>query len=884
MKESSILSAMRSIRTRFGLVTACTLLGLLSAFYMGGRYILVHMIRQAEQDIQVIGNDIKAIVYSELGELQSRVSKAAREAPGEAELSNDFLQAQLGPFSAEETPINLAVLLASDGSFKEGVFLTPGEPLQTVEAHAMQAYLSATASLIASSSADRPLSGLITFQSKPLFFAVAPLKGPAEGDRGYLAFGSQFHNLSLVTRINAATHGMQVALSDQRPTKPDAEEQMPTRLAPVFQEALNFYSGGRWHLGENTFEAVLPVNDILGKEVSSISIRLPGTFSSIANIALGWLTSFIAFVGILFVVPIFWLQTRIVLNPLSIFARQIKEIGEKHLDGDGAALEWPRNDEFGMLAKSVNEMMQALASKTRQNTQSEMRQKALIAGMPDCLCVFDPQANVVMIHKQPDYAHPIPGLMSGRPISPPLFPDSDCEALRKAIEEAFASERIQMVMISCRDTDGSYRHFETRISRMDTCFALVILRDVTKEWRERETREQVEDRLAKVEKMESLGTLAAGIAHDFNNILAIIQNTIDSTWQMPAAHEKEALGTIRQATTKGATLTRELMTYAGHTRITFKREDPNALILDLEKLMGGVIASNVILELKLTPGLPQIDADPHQFWKIIINLLKNASEAMNGSSGNIRISTYPLELTGQNVGDFFSTHALMLGRGVVFQVDDTGSGISKEVLSRMFEPFFSTKAMGRGLGLATVFGIVDAHNGGIAIASEPGKGTSFRVWLPMAKEPAVATAPQPQAHDASERAAAPAPAAGASRPLVLLVEDDRSILQATTMLLRSLNVDALTASSKREALALFRKHADAITLILLDAQIGQLDNVRLLGALRLRKPGVPTVIISGHSEMKIKQMFGSEAYDGFLSKPYTRNELKTAIAQLTGLK
>ena len=895
MKDSSIHTALRSIRTQFGLVTACTLLGLLTAFYVGGRYILVKMIRQAEQDIQTIGTDIKNIVYGELTHLQ-QVANATARTPSlsDGTITPDFLQSQLKAASGT-APVILAIALEPDGTFKDGYSLLPGEAVHIVGASEISPYFAPSSPFITAIRNEFPAPGIITFHRQPIFIAVAPVKARDSTIKGFLVLGSLLRNATLVDRITAATPGMQIALADRphlrQPLAALSKDHLQHQ-SPVFNDMLTYYSGGRWHLGENTFEAVMPITDVLGQEVTSISIRLPGSFSSLASIALGWLTSFIACVGIVFVLPIFWLQTRIVLNPLSKLSKQIKEIGQHHLDGDHAALVWPKDDEFGILAQSVNEMLAALASKTKQNIRGEQHQRALIAGMPDCLCVCDKDANIVTIHKQPDYAHPIPGLITGRPISPPLFPDNDCEAFRVAVREAFSADRIQMVIISCREADGTYRHFETRISRLDESIALVVLRDVTKEWRERETREQVEDRLAKIQKMESLGTLAAGIAHDFNNILAIIQNTVELTWENPGENEREAVGTIRQATGKCAALTHELMTYAGHTRIAFKREDPNAMILDLEKLMNGVIASNVILDLKLTPGLPQIDADPHQFWKVIINLLKNASEAMNGASGHIRISTYPLTLTDENAADFFSTQALSHGRGVVFQIDDTGSGIPKEVINRMFEPFFSTKAVGRGLGLATVFGIVDVHNGGIAIASEPGKGTSFRVWLPVAKDTTSSPStppplPKPKHEAVAVAAAAPSVAAttpSALRPCVLLVEDDRSILQSTCIVLRSLNVDVLAASRQREALALFRKHADSVCLILLDSQTGNLDNVRLLSAFRLRKPEVPAVIISGHSEEKIREMFASESYNGFLSKPYTRSELKATLVRFTGLK
>lgn len=883
----------RSIRTKFGLVTGGILLGLLFVFYLGGRYILVHMIREAEKEIQVIGSDIKSVVYTELSQLQQTAFQAAQGLSQlGTPLTQESLQNLLVPF-AGRTPINMAALFSANGQFQSGCFLMPGSPLEAISASAMQPYISQSSPLLDQIKLRKSAAGMISYQSKPLFIALVPVTSSTD-TTAFLLVGSLLRNNPLLSRINETTRGMQIAVSDRRISKSSALSIDPAKLhdiAPIFPATLNFCSGGRWHLGENTFEAVLPIQDILGKEVSAISIRLPRTFSSLANIALGWLTAFVASVGIVFVLPIFWLQTRIVLNPLTSLANQIRNIGDHHLDGNCTYLQWPGKDEFGLVVQSVNGMLDALSRKTQHICQIEQRQRALIAGMPDCLCVFDTNGNLVAIHKQPDYVHPIPGLITGRPITPPLFPESDCEALRKAIAETFRTEKIQMVIISCRESDGSYRHFDTRISLMDAFFALVILRDVTLEWREREARQQAESRLIKIQKMESLGNLAASIAHDFNNMLAIIQNTLDLTWEQPCPNKEEdvAVSTIRQAASKGAALTRELMTYAGQTQTIFKRDDPNSLILELEKLMGGVIAPNIALELKLTPGLPKVDADPHQFWKVIINLLKNASEAMNGARGHISIGTYAFEMTETNRDDFFSTQELIPGPGVVFQIDDTGSGIPRDMIERLFEPFFSTKSVGRGLGLATVFGIVGSHNGGIAIDSEPGKGSTFRVWLPAIKASDLR-------HSASEAAVSsdralpeaalqPHPAVLAPpKPCVLMVEDDQAILQTTRILMRSLGAEVLTAASKREALALFRKHADTINLILLDAQIGSLDNVRLLATLRMRKSGIPTIIVSGHTETRIREMFATEPFNGFISKPYTTEDLWSTLSPFITLK
>ncbi len=863
------------------------LLSLLLSVYLGGRYILVQMIRQTEENIRVIGSDIKRMVFDELHRLQRLTAdEAARFARVGPALTDELLREQLG-LKSRGSAIDMAVLLAHDGRLIRGYARFPETPLREVAAADLQPYLATNSPLHEALRREQLQPGILVCGAQPFFYALAPLPGAEGGSQGVLMLGSHIQSAFFLKRVSEATPGLQVSLVRARIAREAGQAgRADGRRAGGVQELLTYAAGGNWHLGSNAFEAEIPVADILGNTVTAITIRLPGSFSAVASVALGWLTCFIACVGIVFVLPMFWFQSRILLNPLSRLTAQIQEIGEHHLDGQCPAIAWPHHDEFGVLAMSVNEMVAALARKTRQNEQSEQSQRALIAGMPDGLCVFNSQAQLVSVRKQPDYAHPIPGLVMGLPVSPPIFPASDCEAFRQAMGVAFRTDRIQMMMLACREADGSYRHFETRISRMDDVLAVVVLRDVTKEWRERAAREHVEAHLAKVQKMESLGTLAAGIAHDFNNILAIIQNTVELNWELPGHGELEALGTIRQATDKGAALTRELMTYAGNTRTAFKRQDPNAMILELKTLMGGVVAQNVILDFRLAPGLPPVDADPHQFWKVLINLLKNASEAFEGAGGRITISTGLLTLTQQSAADFFSSRPLPLENGVLFQVEDSGPGIPPEVITRLFEPFVSTKAVGRGLGLATVFGIVDVHSGGIAITSEPDQGTCFRIWLPTAKaaDGAATASAVPSAGaravgvgTESSGARDTARGAVASGPLVLLVEDDPAILRTTRIVLRSLGVDALTAASQREAQTLFSQHADALRLLLLDAQAGSLDNVRLLSILRLRRPDIPTVILSGHPEEQIREMFANEHYDAFLGKPYTRDELRATL-------
>lgn len=895
MKAKDILLDLKSIRTRFGLITGSGLLILLLVFYLGGRYILVNMIRDAEKSIQLIGSEVKNIVYNEVGDLQKATVQIAKGLTQTKDGDvGKYLLSKIDPLSAK-MPINLLIWLGKDGSFRQGYFRLTDMPMENIVQQDILSYLDNLPLLLNPPQTEHVISGVIAFRNSPFFIAVTPIR-QSNGDlTGFLMAGSRFTTPTILSRINQVTHGMQVRVVD-RPQKTFKKNQTSSiqendKLAPIFNSAMNYSAGGMWHFGENAFEAVIPLQDILGRQVTTISIQLPQSFSSLAQIALGWLTFFVASVGIVFIIPVFWFQGRIILNPLARMSEQIRRISNSNFDNTCQKITWTHNDEFGMLAKSVNHMLDTLVLKKQQVGLIEQRQRALIAGMPDGLCVFDADGCLVAVHKQPDYAYPIPGLVAGHQLKSTAFQERDCVALRQAISSSLESGKVQVVQLNCHSTAHGQRQFETRVCRMESSLALVIFRDITAELNEREARLQMEERLVKIQKMESLGNLAAGIAHDFNNILSIIQNTVDVAWEKPNRETQEAIDTISQATGKGAHLTRELMTYAGQTRISFKHEDPNKLIMDLDKLMGGVVAANVSIELKLTPDLPQVNTDPQQFWKVLINLLKNASESMNGARGHICISTYSMALTETNLSAFFSTQSLTPGEGVIFQIDDTGSGIPNEMISHLFEPFFSTKSVGRGLGLATVFAIVDAHSGGVSITSEMGKGSTFKVWLPTitSKEQKMIPNPLEAAHtktqtvvvDQSTQEVTREEAPEKRTPCVLLIDDDKAILMSTALALRSLNVEILTASNKHEALTIFRKHAETISLVLLDAHIGHLDNVRLLATLRLRNPNVPIVVISGYNEKRIREMFDSDYYEEFLGKPYTRDELKAILDRYT---
>ncbi len=214
--------------------------------------------------------------------------------------------------------------------------------------------------------------------------------------------------------------------------------------------------------------------------------------------------------------------------------------------------------------------------------------------------------------------------------------------------------------------------------------------------------------------------------------------------------------------------------------------------------------------------------------------------------------------------DFVSEHSLASGDGVLFRVSDDGPGIEPEALRRMFDPYFSSKSLGRGLGLATVRAIVDAHGGGIRVTSVFGRGTTFRIYLPETRLPRNAL----KTH---------VPSAGQLPREVLVVDNDEAILRTSFILLKSLGVSAHTAHDRAESLAVLRRRGRGMGAILLDANLGGIDTVRLLEALRAAAPGIRIIVSSGSGEEDIRRMFATAPFDDFLAKPYTLNELKSTL-------
>jgi len=882
-----------SLRTRYSLATGFFLLFILSVFYIGGRIVLVHLVKDAEHQIREIGTDINRIALHNTERIKRHVDGLPSEARGGA------LDSFLGTQDLGE--ISFAMRLAADGAFEEGrirglagteIVLAPDvagyadQFRSWVRARREEAQRPQAVS-------DLPAAGIVHVRGVSVYCAIAPCP-----DGRFLVLGSTFSVEAFTAQVGASFGGMEMKVTNRQAAVspvPVTVKRAPARavnaakpsdygLAPLVSEAIDFYSGGFWKLGDNPFEAVYTIRDIAGNPVSMIAVSLPEAFSNAARLAIGRLTLFITLVGIVLVVPVFWFQSRMLLVPLARMTTCVKTARRHCGEVDGPHLDWKGDDEFAELADSVNALLEAITRRTKEIAEGERRQKALIDGLPDGLMVFSREHRLVSMIKQPDGVPPIPGFVEEMPIDVTVFGRDGLASFGTAIDATFDTDKTQVLYLEAGGRPHM-RHFDLRLAPMGE-FVLVIVRDITETVTDRNRRRAAETRLQHVQRQESLTLLAGSIAHDVNNILAAVLNTVELAFIGEDEPEMlEVLNTIRDAVSRGSAMTRELMTFAGETKFNFERADPTQLVRDSQRLFQGVISANVRVIYDLPEDLPAVDVDKDQIWKVFFNLVKNAGEAMDGV-GEVRISARRYEMT-ETMSESFLAKKLMLGAGVLISFTDNGPGIPPEKTRRIFDPYVSSKkSTGRGFGLATVASIIDAHHGGVRVDSVVGEGTTFGVFLPVSKTmPATRVALKPvilPSTPAAESAAAAA--AGIAKRGVLLVDDDPAILKTTSILLKALKYTVYATAEREEAVELYRVHSSALCCVLLDAHLESCDPVRLISVFRAENPAVPVVVSSGSAPETAQAIFAAQPYDAFLGKPYTMADLKACLenASATG--
>ena len=381
----------------------------------------------------------------------------------------------------------------------------------------------------------------------------------------------------------------------------------------------------------------------------------------------------------------------------------------------------------------------------------------------------------------------------------------------------------------------------------------------------------LERQLLQAQKMESLGVLAGGIAHDFNNILAIIMGYC-SLVKMDSEHVEDYISVMEKAAERGAELCRQMLAYAGKAIILVTDIHLCLLVNEMVDMLGKTLPQNAALKVECSPGIPLFKGDAAQIQQVIMNLIINASEAIGEEQGEIRVSLTKTAIQADNTENDYKGKAIPQGVYACLEITDTGCGMDSETRQRLFEPFYTTKFTGRGLGMSAVLGIVATHKGVLQLFSQPGVGTTFKIYLPVqtgeSGEAGILTEPSPSV-----------PWQGSGT--ILLVEDERHVLTLAKTMLEKLGFTVIEASNGKEALELYEQLFADITLVITDMGMPVMDGYELFQKLKMIKPELPVIISSGFGDQIVTSRIPPEDIAGLVSKPYSFEQLRDVLKNVS---
>ncbi len=399
---------------------------------------------------------------------------------------------------------------------------------------------------------------------------------------------------------------------------------------------------------------------------------------------------------------------------------------------------------------------------------------------------------------------------------------------------------------------------------------LSLVLDVTERVEAQRDREQLESQIQHAQKLESLGVLAGGIAHDFNNLLVGILGNADLALEdlSEVAPARTTVSEIRRAALRASELTNQMLAYSGKGRFVIQPVDLNEVMSEMSHLLRASISKNATLRLAPAKDLPPVEVDIAQIQQVVMNLLTNASDALQDESGVITLASGVIDADDDYLATTYLDEDLTPGRYVYLEVCDTGCGMDEETRTRVFDPFFTTKFAGRGLGLAAVLGIVRGHRGAIKVYSEPGSGTTIRVLLPASEESEPVAVGEDPADDQHE------PVDGGT---VLVADDERTVRDVAAAMLERSGFEVIKAGDGAEAVDLYRQSPDRIDAVLLDMTMPNMNGERAFTELRRLDPDVRVVLASGYNEQDATNRFAGKGLAGFIQKPFQYKELVRRI-------
>jgi PAS domain S-box-containing protein len=614
------------------------------------------------------------------------------------------------------------------------------------------------------------------------------------------------------------------------------------------------------------------VADVLGAPTLVFRVLSPRSHLKEGKETIAYLFGALVAACLVFVAIVFYAIERAVLSRVSRLSDSVEGIA-RSVDPAGR-VSLPGGDELSRLADDVNQMLDSLQASRLRLAESQVKLREVVENSTNLFYTYDaslritylsPQTRIFLDCTPEEAPQTWPELLSDDPANA-----EGLEASRAAIETGERQGGHQLQLVTRKGRRVWVDANEAPVVKDGKTTEVVgALTDVTARRIAELERSRLEDQLRQSQRIEAVGRLAGGVAHDFNNLLGVILGyceLLDKDLD-PAHKGRKRLAHIRQAAEKAAGLTARLLAFSRKQVLAPEVLDLNELVAGIEGMLRRVIGEQIELITVLDPQIPRVKVDRGQFEQVIVNMAVNARDAMP-KGGRLVVETELVELDSLYVSLHPGSRA---GSQVVLAVSDNGEGMTPETRSHIFEPFFTTKEVGKGtgLGLAMVYGVVKQSEGFIAVYSELGRGTTFRIYLEAVREDATCRA-VPQL---------PHPSVGGSEAL-LLVEDEAPLRAMLRELLEGAGYTVLECETPEEALPRARSFEGRLALVLTDVIMPRLTGPEIVATLSEALPGVKVLFMSGYTDDAIAHFGVLEPGTEFISKPFTGPALLGRIREI----
>ncbi len=507
-------------------------------------------------------------------------------------------------------------------------------------------------------------------------------------------------------------------------------------------------------------------------------------------------------------------------------------------------------------------------------SESEQRFRSVWEVTPDAMVMSD--VDGVVVSANPAYFD-LYGLQPEEVIGKPftnIYPEHDRARAMEGYRQVYtAGMSLQPFEAVVRRSDGTMLTVESRARFVQQAdgrrLLLSTIRDISERKRNEEDRLQIERKLQETQRLEGLGVLAGGIAHDFNNILTSISGNAELALLdvEPDTPLYDSIISVIASARRAAELVSQIMAYAGQGRYTMNPLDLNDLIKQTNSLLQTSAGTTATISYQLEEGLPLIEGDITQLNQVLLNLVTNAAEAIDHADGQITVATSRIYLSPEQVGSYMFGAERDGGLFVALRISDNGRGIDQESIDRIFDPFYTTKFTGRGLGLAAVQGIVRGHSGLLQVTSIPDHGTQVQICFPATTAPAAFLSPVD---------AAPAP----RRRTVMVVDDEEAVRLVAARLLARLGLATIAVSDGESALQRLRQGVPELIAVLCDLTMPRMHGDHLAREIYAILPDLPIILMSGYSTAEIERLHQDLPVSGFLQKPFSIERLREILTAI----